>query len=218
MSKLITKKEFIPSAILLAVIIVGALVYPSLPAKVPSHWNVNGEIDGYMGKTFAVYFFPGLILAIYLLMTFLPFIDPLRKNIEKSAKAYFYLKVLLVSFFSLLYVYTIMAAFSGEIFPINLFMFLTLGLLIVGMGFLMPNFKKNYFIGIRTPWTLESEEVWDKTHQRAKKFYVFGGLFVVFGGLLHIPFWFVFAAMMVFLLWPVVDSYFIFKRLEKKKT
>lgn len=214
MSKLITKKDFIPLAILFAVIIVGAVVYPSLPAKVPSHWNVNGEIDGYMGKTFAVFFFPGLILAIYLLMTFLPFIDPLRKNIEKSAKAYFYLKVLLVAFLSLIYGYTIMAAFSGESFPINLMMFPTLGLLIIGMGFLMPHFKKNYFIGIRTPWTLESEEVWDKTHLRAKNFYIIGGLVIIFGGLLHIPFWFVFVVMMGFLLWPVVDSYILFKKLK----
>ncbi|MFH1564553.1 MAG: DUF1648 domain-containing protein [bacterium] len=216
MSKLITKKEFIPLAILLAAIIVGVLVYPSLPAKVPSHWNINGEIDGYIGKTFAVCFFPGLILAIYLLMTFAPLINPLRKNIEKSAKAYFYLKLLLVSFFSALYMYTIIAAFAGgENFLIDLLIIPTFGLLIIGMGFLMPHFKKNYFIGIRTLWTLGSEEVWDKTHQRAKKFYIIGGLCIVFGGLLHIPFWFVFSVMMVFLLWPVVDSYILFKKLGK---
>lgn len=219
MSKLITKKEFIPLAILLAVIIGGALVYPSLPAKVPSHWNMAGQVDGYMNKTFAVYFFPGLILFVYLLMTFLPFIDPLRKNIEKSAKAYFYLKLLLVAFLSLMYGYTIMAGLNGgENFPINLLIVPSLGLMFAAIGFLVPHFKKNYFIGIRTPWTLESEEVWDKTHQRAKKFYIFAGLFVIFGGLLKIPFWFVFTVMMIFLLWPVADSYFIFKKLGKKKS
>lgn len=217
MSKLITKKEFIPLAILLAVIIGGVLVYPSLPAKVPSHWNMAGQVDGYMNKTFAIYFFPGLILFIYLLMTFLPFIDPLKKNIEKSAKAYFYFKVLLVAFFSLMYGYTIMAGLNGgENFPINLLIVPSLGLMFAAVGFLMPNFKKNYFIGIRMPWTLESEEVWDKTHQRAKKFYIAAGLFVAIGGLLQIHFLLIFIPMMVFLLWPVVDSYFIFKKIGKE--
>lgn len=211
--KLITKKEIIPGLILVAVILASFIFYSRLPSKIPSHWNLNGEIDGYMSKNFSVIFFPLLIAGIYLFMTVLPFIDPLRKNIEASAEAYFWLKTILISFFSLLYFYSIYAGINAQgIFSINLFIMPTLGLMIIAIGFLLPKFKKNYFVGIRTPWTLESEEVWIKTHKRAKKWFILAGLLLILGGFMPSIGKWLLIVMILMVLWPVVDSYLLYKK------
>jgi len=216
MKKLITKKEIIPLAILVAIIAVSIALYPSLPEQIPSHWNTAGQVDKYASKNFTVFFFPSLILFIYLLITFLPFIDPLKKNIEKSSEAYFYLKTVLVAFFALIYGYTLASGIAGaKNFPINLLILPTLGLMLIFIGFLLPKFKRNYFVGIRTPWTLESEEVWNITHKRAKKWFILAGLTVIMGAFIKVGFLWFFIPMLAFLLWPVVESYLIFKKLKK---
>ncbi|MFC1615487.1 SdpI family protein [Patescibacteria group bacterium] len=211
--KFITKKEVIPILMFLAVGLITLAVYPCLPAKIPSHWNIAGNIDGYMSKNLAVIFFPAIILGIYLLMVGLPFIDPLKKNIEKSADAYFWLRTILVSFFSALYLFMIYAGLTGGAgTAINLFIMPLIGLMVVAMGFLMPKFKKNYFVGIRTPWTLESEEVWDKTHQRAQKWFIGAGLLLIVSSPFRVLGIWPIIIMIFLLLWPVVDSYILYKR------
>lgn len=209
---LITKKEWVPVLIILAVILASIIFYPRLPDRVPSHWNIQGEIDGYAGKNFTVTFFPSVIIFLYLLVTFLPFLDPLKKNIETSGKAYFWLRTILVGFFALIYFYTLYAGISnGRNFSGN-FIFFILGVMFVAMGFLLPGFKRNYFLGIRTPWTLDSDEVWRKTHQRAKKWFIGAGVLMIIGSLFkNLKAWFL---ILIFfpLLWPVVDSYFIYKK------
>jgi len=213
-NKLITKKEIIPILILLAVGLITLAVYPCLPLKIPSHWNAAGKIDGYMSKNLAVILFPAIILGIYLLMIGLPLIDPLKKNIEKSADAYFWLRTILVSFFSAIYLFMIYAGLTGEAgIPINFFIMPIIGLMVIAMGFLMPRFKKNYFVGIRTPWTLESEEVWDKTHQRAQKWFIGAGLLLIIASPFRVLGIWPIIVMILLLLWPVVDSYIIYKKI-----
>lgn len=215
MTKIITKKEIIPILIIMSVIAASVIMFSRLPDSVPSHWNINGQADGYAGKNFTVIFFPSLIIAMYLLLTFLPFIDPLRKNIEQFAVPYFWLRTVLVSFLSLLYFYTLYAGITGiRAFPINMFIMPALGVMFIVIGYLLPKFKKNYFIGIRTPWTLHSEEVWNLTHKRARKWYVGAGILLIPSGFLKTGGW-IMAVMILFLLWPVADSYFIYRRLKK---
>lgn len=216
MSKLITKKEVLPVLIIIAVIAVSFMTYKYLPEKVPSHWNARGEIDGYAGRGFTVIFFPSLILGIYLLSTFFPFIDPLKENVEKFATPYFYLRTILVLFLSSLYFYTIYAAVKGgAAMPIDMFILPTLGVMFIVIGYLLPKFKKNYFIGIRTPWTLHSEEVWDMTHKRARKWYVGAGVIIMLGGFFKNA-RFILPIMILLLLYPIVDSYFIYRKVNKK--
>lgn len=214
--KLITKKEIIPILIILLTLVVILALYSKLPSRVPSHWNFQGKVDGYSSKNFTAFFFPGLIIFIYLLMTFLPFIDPLRKNVEASAEAYFWLRAMFVGFFSLLYFNILYAGIAGgEKFSINLTFLPVLGLLFIGIGFLLPKFKRNYFIGIRTPWTLNSDVVWEKTHQRAKNLFIAAGVVLILGSLIkNLGIWLL-IIMLIFLLWPIIDSYFIYRK-EKK--
>ncbi|MFH0856942.1 MAG: SdpI family protein [bacterium] len=216
MSKLITKKEIIPVLIILCVVAASAIFYSRLPVKVPSHWNARGEIDGYAGRGFTVIFFPSLILGIYLLSTFFPFIDPLKENVEKFATPYFYLRTILVLFLSSLYFYTIYAAVKGgAAMPIDMFILPALGVMFIAIGYLLPKFKKNYVVGIRTPWTLHSEEVWNLTHQRAQKWFTGAGIFLILGGFLKLGI-FVLIIMAICLFYPIVDSYFIYRKVNKK--
>ena len=162
--KLYDKKEVLPIALIIIIAAIGAYLYPQLPELVPSHWGINGEIDGWASRNFAVFFFPALILGIYLLMSFLPLMDPHRANIESFAKWYFWLKVAFLIFFGLVY---FMALWAGLGHPVNVGRLVSLAIaaLFAFIGLILPKVKKNYMIGIRLPWTLHSEVVWKKTHK-----------------------------------------------------
>ena len=168
-------KNEIPSLLLLIITIVASFfAYKYLPDSVVSHWNFAGEPDGWSSKNFQTYFFPALIAGIYLLMTFLPLIDPKKENYASFAKTYQTFKFLLV--LALLIIYLAATAFNiGYPIAIAKVVSGTIGVLFVIMGLLMKNIKPNWFFGIRTPWTLSSPIVWEKTHK------VGGQLFSVFG-------------------------------------
>jgi uncharacterized membrane protein len=212
-----TKKEILPIFIILAIIAFSFYIYPSLPDQVPSHWNERGEIDAYSGKTFAVLFFPGLTLGIYLLMMFLPRLDPLRKNYPSFSTAYYWIRTVLVVFFSGLYLFTIWTALGGDL-KINNFIIPAISILFIVIGILLPKVKKNYFVGIRTPWTLASEETWNKTHSLGGKLFVLTGLLTLLSPFLS-------EKPMTFLIFTVIEaviivfvySYLIYKKVEKLK-
>ena len=131
--KIFTIKETLPIFLLvvMAVMAYGLYVSSCLPDKVPSHWNFQGEIDGYASKNVIIFFYPAISLALYFLMLFLPKIDPLRKNYEKFKKPYYFLRLYLLLFFLGLYLFNIVAAFGYNLnikyFIMPLFSFLFLG-------------------------------------------------------------------------------------------
>lgn len=178
--KILTKKELLPVSLILLSFIVGIILYSDLPDQIPSHWNARGEIDAWSSKDFGVFFFPGITVGIYLLMTFLPLIDPLKKNYARFVLPYFWFRSLFVLFFVSLYLYTLMVAKETNV-NINYFILPAISLLFILIGLFLPKVKKNYFVGIKTPWTLHSEEVWDKTHQFSGKLFVAAGLISLAG-------------------------------------
>lgn len=169
--KLYDKKEVLPIVLIIIISAVGAYLYPQLPDLVPSHWGINGEINGWMSRTAAVIFLPLLTLAVYLLMSFLPLMDPHRSNIESFANWYFWFKTAFVVFLGSLYLMTLYAGLGNEV---NVGRYVTLGVaaLFAFIGFILPKVKKNYMIGIRLPWTLHSEVVWRKTHELGGKLFL----------------------------------------------
>lgn len=162
--KLYDQKEILPIVLIIIITAIGAYLYPQLPELVPSHWGINGEIDGWMSRNFAVFFFPSLIMVLYLLMSFLPLMDPHKSNIESFAGWYFWFKVAFVFFMGSLYLMTLCAGLG---YKVNVGRYVTLGIavLFAFIGLALPKMKKNYMIGIRLPWTLHSETVWNKTHK-----------------------------------------------------
>ena len=169
--KLYTQKEILPILIILASLATGIYFLPSLPSQVPSHWNVYGQIDGWVSKNFVVFFFPVLTLAIYLLMSFVPLMDPRKKNIEKFADIYFGFKLVLVLFLTGLYSLTLWAGLGHEI-NVGRWVIWGIAIMFLYLGWMMPKLEHNYSIGIRLPWTLHSEAVWKKTHQFGGKLFI----------------------------------------------
>lgn len=211
--KIITRKELLPISLIILAFIVGILLYPDLPDKIPSHWNAQGEIDAWSSKSFGAFFFPGITLGIYLLMTFIPLIDPLRRNYSKFATPYFWFRTLFVLFFVLIYFYTLWSALGTEL-KINYFIIPTISILFILIGVFLPKIKKNYFVGIRTPWTIHSEEVWDKTHQFSGKLFIIAGVIAFLSLLLpKYTFPIFIIAILSAALISVIYSYFIFRKI-----
>ena len=210
--KIFTKKEILPISLIIFTFLVSAFLYPELPGQIPSHWNINGEIDAWTCKTFTVLFFPGLTLVFYLLMTFLPLIDPLKKNYLGFIMPYFWFRTAFVLFLASLYLYTLWVSLGAKL-NINYFIIPAISILFIVIGIFLPKVKKNYFVGIRTPWTLYSEEVWNKTHQSAGKFFIAAGIISLFG--LFLPkqsFIIIITAVLAAALISVIYSYFIFRK------
>lgn len=212
--KIITKKEILPIVLIILAFVVGLLLYSNLPETIPSHWNVHGEVDAWSSKDFGVFFFPSITLAIYLLITFIPLIDPLKKNYSKFDIPYFWFRTLFVLFFVLLYFYTLWAALGTKL-NINFFIIPAISILFILIGMFLPKVRKNYFVGIRTPWTIHSEEVWDKTHQFAGKCFIIGGILSIFSLLFPQHFLSIFIAVILLIaLVPVAYSYLIFRKIN----
>jgi len=211
--KIITKKEILPIALILLAFIVGSFLYFQLPDKMPSHWNAQGQVDAWSSKNFGVFFFPGITLGIYFLITFIPLIDPLRRNYPKFAIAYFWFRTLFVLFFVLLYFYTLWVALGTKL-NINYFIIPAFSVLFILIGIFLPKVRKNYFVGIRTPWTIHSEEVWDKTHQFSGKVFVAAGA-ISLAGLLFPEYCFLIlmAAILSATFISVIYSYFVFRKI-----
>ncbi len=212
------KTEIIPIILILTSIAASFYFYANFPDQVPTHWNYRGEVDSYSSKAFGAFFFPLLILGIYLLFLVIPYLDPRQKRYQDFAKVYHIFKGILVGFMALIYFITGLAGLGyqisvGSIVPAGV------GLLFIVLGNYLSKIKPNWFMGIRTPWTLESEEVWNKTHRLGGKLFILMGLFMIFGSILPVEyFWYSFVVgVMAVSLIPIVYSYLLFRKLEKNK-
>jgi uncharacterized membrane protein len=151
-------------------------VGPQLPADVPSHWNAAGQVDGYSSPGMAMFLMPAITLAVGLLLIFLPKIDPLRANVDKFRPLYHWFVIGFGIYFTYIHVLTLLAGL-GVVYNMTYALMPAIGILEFGLGFLIERTKQNWFIGIRTPWTLSSPVVWEKTHKLG------GLLFKVCGGM-----------------------------------
>jgi uncharacterized membrane protein len=205
-----------PLWILMAGLLLTAVwVYPHLPDQVPGHWNIHGEVDAYYSRTFGAFFEPLLVIALYLLMLLLPLIDPKRDNYQRFTTAYTFLRWSLVILFSLLYATTILVALG---YPINIGLIVKamISILFIIIGNFMGQFRHNYFVGIRTPWTLANEEVWQRTHRLGSKIWVIGGLVCLSMSVVDAAWGAIvfFISLMGMTIIPIVYSYLIFAKLK----
>lgn len=174
------KRQWLMLAIILASFAIGAYFLPWMPAKMASHWDINGNVNGYMPKIFALFLMPVISLALFGLFLIIPRIDPLRENIKKF-RGYFDMFIAVLIFF-MLYVYLLTILWNlGTKFNMGQMLMPAFGLMIYYCGVLMQNAKRNWFIGIRTPWTLSSEAVWNKTHQLGGRLFKIAGVLAFLG-------------------------------------
>ncbi|MEW5955802.1 MAG: SdpI family protein [Candidatus Micrarchaeota archaeon] len=150
-------------------IVLAAWGYSVLPPVVASHWNAAGLADGFSSKETS-FLFPVLVVVIIILFNWLPKYDPLAHNIEKFGAEWSLFKAVLVAFF--IYVQALFIAYNlGFTFNFGQLLAPGLAALFYAVGVMLAKAKRNYFIGIRTPWTLASDLVWDKTHSIGAKLF-----------------------------------------------
>ena len=169
-----SKTELLILTIILLPALYLAFVWNTLPEEVPMHFNAKGEVDRYGSKDELIGLLFMLNLPLYFIMRFAPQIDPKKKINEKQL---FGLRLVLHLFISAIALFIIYSTQQGAL--ANPFGIVSLvGLLFAALGFFFRSIKPNYFIGIKTPWTLESEEVWNKTHRVSGPVWIAGGIFM----------------------------------------
>jgi len=202
------------SSILLTVVslLLSLTVFSSLPEQIPAHWNVHGTVDRFAPKL-TVFIFPGIIFLITILFQFMRRTDPNSDNYDKFQREYHRYTFVIGLVFFAVQIMTIAAAFRMD-FNVNLIFCLGIGSLFIFIGNLLPKTKHNYFIGIRTPWTLANEQNWFRTHRIAGKIWVLGGLIVALTALapesFQVPVFLTVLAVMV--VTPFVYSYTDFRK------
>ncbi|MEM4598752.1 MAG: DUF1648 domain-containing protein [Candidatus Diapherotrites archaeon] len=165
--------------ILTSFFVLSTYFYPKLPEQIPTHWNIKGEVDGYMKKEFGLLVMPALSVLIVILLAYLPKMDPLKKNYS-FFMPYFKGFIVVFSFFSLYIHMLIIAAGLGYAVEINHFLLPAFGLLFIYISLLLKKSKRNWFVGIRTPWTLSSDKVWEKTNKAGSIVFLIHGLLFLF--------------------------------------
>ena len=176
------KRQWLALSIIIASFAISLYFYQWMPERMASHWNMAGDVDGYMPKVWALFLLPAISLAIFALFLVIPKLDPMRNNIEKF-RAYFD-NFILILFIFLFYIYLLTILWNvGARFNMGQMLVPAFGLLIYYAGILLQNAKRNWFIGIRTPWTLSNEQVWEKTHMLGGKLFRIAAV-ISFAGIL----------------------------------
>ena len=193
--------------LILVSFLIGAYLYPYMPEKMASHWDANGSVDGYMPKLWGLFLLPAISAILFLAFMLIPKIDPLKGNIEKF-RGHFDVFILLLFVF-LFYVHMLTMLWNLS-YRFNIIQLLApaFGLLIYYAGIMMENAKQNWFIGVRTPWTLSSEVVWDKTNKLAGKLFKVAGVLAAMG--LIFPKYAIFLILVPVILaavYPIIYSY-----------
>jgi len=209
------KKDWWLIGIIILIWIFTFAIFGRLPAKIPIHWNISGQVDSF-GPKHDIFILPSIITIIYFVMLYVPIIDPKRANYGKFAGAYRMIRAVVVIILSAVYFASAYSALGYRI-EVNRMSNLIIPFMLIGFGSVMGKLRHNYFVGIRTPWTLADEEVWNNTHQLAGKLWLIAGIIGLFasffGGTWVTVFMFVLLITAVIV--PIVYSYVAFKNKEK---
>lgn len=210
------KTEIIPLLLITISFVLGFYFYANFPERVPTHWNFKGEVDNWSSAGFGAFFPPFLLLGMYVLFLILPSIDPKKDRYQEFSGTYHLFKDLIML---ILFVIYLAAGYAGLGYKIDigLIVSMTIGLLFIIFGTQMPKIKSNWFIGIRTPWTLSNEEVWSKTHDLGGKTFMIAGVLLILAGLVKNDWSLIILLVGVFIaaLVPVVYSYVEFRKVNK---
>lgn len=204
------------TALSLLMLAAGILLSARMPAQMATHWNSAGQPDGYGGAFTALYLLPLMTLGLGLMILFLPAIDPLKRNIALFRKEWNGMVLVFAVFMA--WVHGASLAWNlGLRINMSLMLMPAMGLLFFYIAWLLPRSRRNWFLGIRTPWTLSSDTVWEKTHRLGSWCFAIAGVIVLAsllmgeqGFLLMMP------ALLIAALIPVVYSYLLYREENKK--
>jgi uncharacterized membrane protein len=209
-----TKTTSIITLVLIALaLLAGALLWNQLPDQMASHWNINDQVDGYISRFWGVFLMPLVTLGMFALFLVVPNIDPLKANIAQFRETFNIFIALIVAFMLYIHGLTLAWSLGYQDFKMSAAMLPFMGILFIAIGYLLRKAKRNFFIGIRTPWTLSSDSVWDKTHQLGSALFMLSGAFAILGGFFGgmTAFWLMFVPLIGSSLFLVVYSYILYR-------
>jgi uncharacterized membrane protein len=191
--------------------------YNRVPDKIANHWDINGNVNGYTTKLSGLFLVPSILLVCVSLFLLLPKIDPLRKNIA-SFKVYYDIFILIFTGF-MFYIYILMILWNLNYrFDMLLMMFPGMSVLFYYCGIMLERSKRNWFIGIRTPWTMSNDVVWDKTHKLGGRLFKIAGIIILIGALFKgLAIIFFVLSILIASVLPVFYSYFEYRKQVNKK-
>lgn len=192
--------------------VLAIFVDPLMPSVMASHWGINGEVNGYASKLFGLYFMPFMSLVLYVFFLILPKTDPYSKNFSQFKQYYQQFIAVIVLFLFYLYLLTILWNL-GYRFNLVQLTSPAFSFLFYFTGVLTSNARKNWFVGIRTPWTMSSEVVWKKTHYVGSRLFKLIAAISLLGFVFpHFFFYLLVIPIILVTVFVFVYSYIVFRR------
>lgn len=207
------RANFLCYLFIVATVATAAWLYPALPDPMPGHWNADGEVDGWMPKLWGVAALPGSAILVFIVFRLIPRISPKGFRTESFSGVLNILQVAIVAF-ACFVAFLVLFTAKGVDVHLNQMIFGGMGVLFFVIGNYIGKVRKNFFVGIRTPWTLASDEVWARTHRMAGWTFILMGIFFLAGAFVRIDAGWLVGVIVLLALVPVVYSYFLYRRLE----
>jgi uncharacterized membrane protein len=206
----------IVSVLIVVSTLAGILLWNQFPDQMASHWGVDDQVNGYISRFWGVFLMPVVTISMLLMFLIIPSIDPLKANIAQFREYFNIFIALIVAFMIYIHGLTLIWNLGYTNFRMSTAMLPAMGLLFIFMGVMVGKAKRNYFIGIRTPWTLSSDKVWDETHRIGCKLFIASGVLALLGAFFpDYAFWFIMLPILGTSLFTVVYSYILYQREPK---
>jgi len=206
-------RKWYPAVLIVVTAILSAVAYPRLPATVPSHWNIHGQVNSWQSRERAAFFVPILLLVVWAAMRGLPKIDPRRANYAKFQPTYDFVIAAVLTMVALVHL-AVLAYALGLPILIHRIAPVLLGLMLIAIGNQLPRARSNWWFGIRTPWTLSNDRVWERTHRVGGYLMTVAGVVIALGvfipGRIEPPL--VIACVAASTLGSIIYSYFAWKQ------
>ena len=211
----LVRRELVPIVFIIIIFSIAVYLYPALPDKIPVHWNIRGEVDQLGSRFIGLFLIPFITLGVYLLISFIPKLAVYKKNIKMFNKNLYGMKIALILFLSAIYIITLLPTFGYQI-NVAYFMLPLIAALFFYIGYIIKFVRRNFFIGIRTPWTLSSKKVWDKTHKIGSiTFRINALVFLLAVFLPEYAFWIILVPLIANVLFLVGYSYWLYQKIKR---
>ena len=202
------KTLIVTSILIVLPVLAGIILWDRLPEQMATHWNAAGDIDGWTSKPFTVFGLPLILLAAQWLCVLGTLADPKKENHPTKI---LHLVLWIIPVLSLVLGTITYATALGKAVQVEVIMPILIGLILAIIGNYMPKCKQNYTIGIKIPWTLNSEENWNRTHRFAGWLWTFSGIVVMLTGFFG-GFWIFMIIVLLMVLAPILYSYLLFRK------
>ena len=202
------KTLIVTSILIVLPVLAGIILWDRLPEQMPTHWNAAGDIDGWTNKPFTVFGLPLILLAGQWLCVLGTLADPKKENHPTKI---LHLVLWIIPVLSLVLGAITYATALGKTVRVEVIMPILIGLILAIIGNYMPKCKQNYTIGIKIPWTLNSEENWNRTHRFAGWLWTFSGIVIMLTGFFG-GFWIFMIIVLLMVLAPILYSYLLFRK------